>query len=350
MGAYLEQSWATLTGIERGRILGYGAIWTTLIVGAGTIWAVGSGSPMLGIPFTVGAVFVGLAEAGETTRDRLVTMLGVTTSMVAITLIAGYLPKSALVIGGAAAVVAFVCGLGGIFGARTAMGGVLTLVTFTLFSAVPSIPATTLLNAGLIGLGGVLVTVGPVLVAGVRRLRWRTETPGLSDSPPSPAHTPLTRATAEHFARHALRLSIATGLTMAVAIYSGLPHAYWLPMTVAWVSRPDASGSARRVEARIVGTLLGLAVAALLILGLGVNGIAAALMIAVASGVTVAFIWANYPIGVAGITVVVMMLFALDGDNVETDIAVRLGSTLLAGAIVVVSSLLLRAPTPPSPS
>jgi MFS family permease len=269
--------------------------------------------------------------------------------MVAITLIAGFLPKSPLLVGGAAAVVAFVCGLGGILGPRMAMIGVLTLVTFTLFSAVPSMPTTTVLNAALVGLGGLLVTIGPALVAGVRRLRPRAAAPALSDSPSPPARTPLTRATAERFARHAIRLSIATGVTMAAAIYSGLPHAYWLPMTVAWVSRPDASGSAHRVEARIVGTVLGLGVGALLILGLGVNGLGAALVIAVASGVTVAFIWANYPIGVGGITVVVIMLFALNGDNVETDIAVRLGSTLIAGVIVLLSSLLLRAPRPPSP-
>ena len=101
-------------------------------------------------------------------------------------------------------------------------------------------------------------------------------------------------------------------------------------------------GGFAHVAARILGTAAGIAACAVLLLGLGVSGYAAAAATAIAGGVAVAFIWANYAAGVAGITVLVIVVFSLDGDSVPEDLGVRTVATLLAAVLAVAGSYLWR--------
>jgi uncharacterized membrane protein YccC len=151
------------------------------------------------------------------------------------------------------------------------------------------------------------------------------------------------------FLRHGVRLSIAIAFATIISETVDYPHDYWLPMTVAWVTKPDVNGTVTRVALRIIGTLIGLGISAVLLLSLGVSGYAAAFVVAVAGGIAVAFVWANYAIGVAGITVLVVVMFSFGGDSVPEDLTLRLVATLLAGVIAIAASYIWRADVPQPP-
>lgn len=64
--------------------------------------------------------------------------------------------------------------------------------------------------------------------------------------------------------RFALRLSIAVCPTAAAVYYFQLPHGFWMPMTVLVLILPYWENSLRKIIDRLVGTLLGIAVFAVL--------------------------------------------------------------------------------------
>lgn len=60
---------------------------------------------------------------------------------------------------------------------------------------------------------------------------------------------------------HALRYTIALGLATAAYRLAKMPHGYWIPLTVAFVLRPDYATTLTRGLARVAGTLVGASVA-----------------------------------------------------------------------------------------
>jgi uncharacterized membrane protein YccC len=64
--------------------------------------------------------------------------------------------------------------------------------------------------------------------------------------------------------RHAAVMAIACGATTAVAVHYEWPKAYWLVMTLAIVLRPYAVDSLERNRHRLIGTLAGATLAAVL--------------------------------------------------------------------------------------
>ena len=62
---------------------------------------------------------------------------------------------------------------------------------------------------------------------------------------------------ADPLLRHAIRIAVVFGVAMAIAQSLGIDHGYWLPMTVAWVSRPALGETTVKVTARVAGTLVG---------------------------------------------------------------------------------------------
>ena len=143
-------------------------------------------------------------------------------------------------------------------------------------------------------------------------------------------------------AEHALRLSLAFGVATAVAVAAGFPHAYWLPLTVAWIAKPDLAGTLNRVVMRILGTLAGVLIAGVciaLVTQTAVPEILLACGIAVSVWLAIAYLWANYPLAVIGITLFVLFSDYMSGDVQTANIIERLVATVLAGAWVLLVSL-----------
>lgn len=143
-------------------------------------------------------------------------------------------------------------------------------------------------------------------------------------------------------AEHALRLTLAFGVATAVAVAAGFPHAFWLPLTVAWIAKPDLSGTVNRVTMRILGTIAGVLVAGAciaLFAQTSVPEVLLALGTAFAAWLAIAYLWANYPLAVIGITLFVLFSDYMSGDVEAANIVVRLLATVAAGAWVLLVSL-----------
>lgn len=336
--------------VERGSILVGPGIRTAAVFGVLASACVATDQPGYALPLAIGSVFAAFAEAGESVGRRWRTMAWVTLWIMLAALLGGLLSMAAIAGVIASGVFALACGVAGVAGPRAALGGLLTLVTFTIFLGVPTLPAPALDGALLTGLGGVVmtfVTVGPNLIRNRGALRASlVPVPGLWDR-----IRPKLRWN-DPFVRHGIRLASLIVVATVIAEASGVEHSYWLPMTIAWVTKPDPDGTVSRVAGRIVGTVLGLGACAVLLLPGYVSGYWAVVICTLAAGIIVAFIPANYSVAVGAITVLVVTLFAIDGDSVTTEIDVRLITTLLAAAMTVAASFIWRASdkTRPGPS
>lgn len=334
--------------VERSSILVGPGIRTAAVFGILAAATVAAGQPSYALPLAIGSVFVAFAESGEEVGRRWRTMAWVTLWIMLAALGAGLLSNAPIPGIIASGLVALVTGVAGVASSRAALGGLLTLVTFTILVGVPELPAAALDGALLVGLGGVLitlVTVGPHLLRHRGALRTSlAPIPGLWDRIRSRLHWE------DPFVRHGVRLALLIVVSSAVAEASGVEHSYWLPMTVAWITKPDADGTVSRIAGRIAGTIVGLGACALLLLPGYISGYSAVVVCAIASGVIVACISANYALAVGAITVLVVTLFAIDGDSVSTEIDVRLVATFVAAAMVLVASFIWRTtPIPKGP-
>lgn len=316
------------------------AIVTTAICGL-AIWA---GDDPLAIPLTVGALFAGIADMAEAPGQRMRSMLW-TTLWIAVGGVIGGLVSDDLVpriilIG----VIGAACGYAGALGRLGTLVGVLTLVVTTIATGVPESRVSALQWGVLLLLGGLVqtaITIAPDV------LRRRREL--IAEPPPRQAARTRLR---EHLhgddplLRHAVRLAVAMPVATILAAMTGWPHAYWIPLTVAWLSKPNQDGFGSRILARLLGTVAGIAASVLLIDALRLPTFGFAVLVGAGSFLAIAFLSANYAVAVTGITGVVMALFTLIGDPVAETAVARIEATIVGSLIVIIAPLLYPPPKP----
>lgn len=137
------------------------------------------------------------------------------------------------------------------------------------------------------------------------------------------------------FTRHAIRLGLLIMVATAIAEVANVNHAYWLPLTVAWVTRPDLAGTAEKVVSRIGGTLLGLIAFGAVVL---LFGSSQPVMLAVfAVGMFLAISWfpANYSVCIIAVTAFLLALLSLDFPDVTELIEPRMVETVAGGLLVL---------------
>ena len=146
--------------------------------------------------------------------------------------------------------------------------------------------------------------------------------------------------------RHSVVLPAAARIGVAVAVgvglgrALGLAHAYWIGLTVAAVLQGSNLAVTRsRVVRRVVGTVLGVAVAFAL-LGWGPPLWLAVLAAALFQAVVELVITTHYGLAVVGITVLALVLFHIGAPG--EDVASGIGARLLDTAIGAALALLLR--------
>ncbi len=301
------------------------------------VLAIAAHAPAHAIPLAVGSLFVGIAGGREPQGHRWRIMLWTTVWLAFGATLGGLVSNAGawdlLVV----AVLAAGCGFVGVTGPRSAVIGVLTLVVYAVFVGTPDSHLTALETGALVALGAmvqVVVVVTPVLITNPRAFRG------------AEVHLGSLRSrlmqhlnTDDDFFRHGVRLALAMAVASLVGHASGLPHQYWIPMTVAWISRPDRSGTTERVLSRVLGTLAGVALSIIIIEGLDVQPYGIAVLVGIGSFVMLAFIWANYSIAVVGITLMMIALFTLVGDPVGSTALSRAFATLIAGVIAMLAAL-----------
>jgi uncharacterized membrane protein YccC len=135
--------------------------------------------------------------------------------------------------------------------------------------------------------------------------------------------------------RHAIRLAVCVASGTALARGLHLGRAYWLPMTIAIVLKPEFTATFSRGVLRLAGTAVGLVLAtavfhlAIPAAGAEVALIGAILFILRAVG------GANYGIFAILVTALVVVLVALTGVAPKDVIAARALNTALGGAIAL---------------
>lgn len=143
------------------------------------------------------------------------------------------------------------------------------------------------------------------------------------------------------FMRHAIRLSAVITVTTALLTVQGFEHSYWLPMTVAWVMKPDLAGSATRLVARLAGTLAGAFVFVAVIEVFGATATVTTVVVGISAFLVFSFIQANYAVCTLGATVLFFTLVTFAGNPAISSAASRVGLTLLAGVCVALAVLIV---------
>ena len=316
--------------VERGRVLYWAAARTGIVTLLLVYGSIATGNKNLALPVAVGAVFVAVADAGEDVGRRWRTMLWTTFWLMVAAAIGGI--GGDFVIFGLifALLFAFVCGFAGALGPRAALIGTVTLVIYVVFNGAPDSDRLVVDQFLAIGLGGFLMTLVVVVPHIVVRHAWAVAM--------SPVPTVRERLRGQSdidnvFFRHAIRLTILIGLTVWVSDLTTGPHDYWLPMTIAWVARPDPDGTTSKIFARIAGTIIGVLIVWALVDGLHIREPGVIVVCGIAGAIVVAMIWANYAVTVAGITVMVVTLFTFDGDPVGETLILRVVLTIAAGIV-----------------
>ena len=138
------------------------------------------------------------------------------------------------------------------------------------------------------------------------------------------------------FTRHAIRVSAVFTLATVIAELDPLNHSYWIPLTVAWITKPDFAGTTLRVVERVLGTVLGVIASVLLIYLVGSSIPLEIAMFAAGSMITVLFIVANYTLCTVGVTIWLMAV--LDMGAAPT--GGRVVQTFAAGLLVIGASRL----------
>ena len=161
---------------------------------------------------------------------------------------------------------------------------------------------------------------------------------------PPRAHAPVLPRLRAHLhwsdpvAEHAVRLMVAFGGATIATVIVDVSHAYWLPLTVAWIAKPDLSNTVSRVTMRILGTMVGLVLVMVILLvahELPGEAIILCLAVGLTGAMALAYLNANYPLAVIGITGFVLLIEHVTGDGERYDIIARLIATTLAGLWVL---------------
>lgn len=166
-----------------------------------------------------------------------------------------------------------------------------------------------------------------------------------------PAHVkvPVIARLRAHFhrsdavAEHAIRLTIAFGGATIASVIVDVSHAYWVPLTVAWIAKPDLSNTVSRVTMRIAGTMVGIVLVTIVLLiarELPGEAIILSLTVGLTGALALAYLNANYPLAVIGITAFVLFIEHVTGDGERYDIVARMLATVLAGLwVLLVASI-----------
>ena len=299
---------------------------------------IGLWDPTYALPLVVGSAYTGILNLEGDPGSRLRGMAWAAAWLALATLVGGLVSPYVVLELGVVAVVGLVGGYAGVLGKRGAAIGVVAMSMYCVFAGLGLTPDHAVKFAALMGLGGLIqIALWAIVILVHDRQALAQRTPveswvrrlrsgGTGDS---------------HFLRHAIRLSIALLLGSMIANHMSWPHPYWIPMTIAIMSKPDSHGTATRILERILGTLLGVGLAVFFVSLIGEGEAIIPIYAGVGVFVLLAFQSAKYAITVAGMTFTVMTMMTLLGDPILETSGLRVLMTVIAGVITALAAVVL---------
>jgi uncharacterized membrane protein YccC len=140
--------------------------------------------------------------------------------------------------------------------------------------------------------------------------------------------------------RHAVRLAIAVPASLLLATWLSLPRGYWLPFAVAVILKPDYSTLFDRGLGRVVGTLVGATLAAVLVSELHPDLFITAVLVALTAWAVYSTWAASFSVAMGFVTALVLILLSTSlRDTVGTAFDRFIDVTL--GAVIAVATYLV---------
>lgn len=139
-------------------------------------------------------------------------------------------------------------------------------------------------------------------------------------------------------ARHyALRQAITLAVAAEVEHHTGLPNGYWVPMTALLVLRPAFQPTFQRGVLRVAGTIVGAALATLLVRTFPLDAAATAMLSALFAWLAYSLINVNYGLFAIFLTAYIVFLLDFAGLSTQVVVAHRTLNTALGGGLALLS-------------
>ena len=144
--------------------------------------------------------------------------------------------------------------------------------------------------------------------------------------------------------RHALRLSVAVPVSLLLASWLSLPRPYWVPFAVVTILKPDYGSLLRRGIGRVVGTLIGASLAAVLIELLHPNETLTVVLAALVAWAAYTTWKANFAVGIGFVTALMLIVLSISFRDSAGTAFDRALDVVVGGAIALLSYLLWPSP------
>jgi len=290
-------------------------------------------------PYAVFAAFTTLFgrryRHGERMRIQLIVGAAQIVSVLGGAALALLRPDPWVVVG-AAAILAAAVSLIGDLARWTPVGPMFQVFGFVTLAASPAGP-------GSFGWGA-LVTIATVAwvlaLAGVWALGRRIAS---ARGVPSPARMPASRRARSSIWSNAAMYGVGAALAGGIATALGIGHAGWsMVAVIAGLAGPSPFHRIVRATNRFLGTIVGLAFAALIVFAIRPTGVWTVLLVVALTGAAELVVTRNYALAMIPITPLVLLMGELVGamDPVQ-GIADRLIETLVGVVVAIAIALLL---------
>lgn len=140
--------------------------------------------------------------------------------------------------------------------------------------------------------------------------------------------------------RHALRLSITVVFAYILGSYLDIKNAYWIILTLVVIMRPNYGLTKERSQNRIIGTIIGAIVAALIIF-ITQNTIVYGVLAIVSLMFAFSLIQQSYKAGAAFVTMQVVFIYSLLQPNALEVVGYRVLDTVIGAILAVIANYLL---------
>jgi uncharacterized membrane protein YccC len=140
--------------------------------------------------------------------------------------------------------------------------------------------------------------------------------------------------------RHSLRLTLAIVFAYLLGILFEIQNSYWILLTIIVIMRPSYGLTKERSKDRIIGTLIGAAVAVAIVL-LTQNVIIYAVLALVSLVLAFSLIQQNYKSAAALITISIIFVYSFINPNAFEVIQYRVIDTIIGSTIAVVANYML---------
>ncbi|MFM8862029.1 MAG: FUSC family protein [Acidimicrobiia bacterium] len=342
---FLRRVWDLLRDVDRSTFEVHRPLRAAIVMAVVLSIVIGHADIRAALPMGVGMLFTAMSDTDRDFSRRIVVMAGTSVAIAPAALLGGFVSNRIVVHVIVAGAVALVCGFIGSLGPAWLRAGVLTLVVFTIFSGSPIDLLGSTANFVCMAIGSALLITSATLEHVVSNALGRRSAPPDDRVRPivSAATDTLVSRLRPHFTRvdayvlHAVRLAVVIMVATVIAEETSLPHSYWIPMTAAWITRPDFDGTVNRIILRVAGTLIGVVIAGFILNRFDPGTEASVLLASGSAFVVLAFVVSSYGIAVIGITGFVLFLFHIIGYSTDQTIVARVIGTLVAAGLVAVA-------------